>query len=120
MTKRTNEQPPLSLDLRSSAAKRLASLFLSHNVLSLREIYHILDTAINPPDFSRSALRGVLNRWQKRNILLTDGRQYILNPRGGRKILLRARGDEVQPVREPEGLVPLSTPIEPRTENVIV
>lgn len=120
MTKRTNEQPPLALELRKPAAERLASLFLSHNVLSLHDIYNILDNAVYKPDFSRSALRGVLNRWQKRNILLSDGYRYILNPRGGREILLKARGDEVESVREPEGLVPLSTPIEPRTETVIV
>lgn len=120
MTKRTNEQPTLDLELRSPAAKRLSNLFLSHGTLGLKEIYHILDTAIYPVDFTRSALRGVIKRWTKRNILLTDGYRYILNPRGGREILLRASGYEDESVREQKGLDPLSTPIEPRTKTVIV
>ena len=120
MTKRTNERTTLDLELRRPAAKRLASLFLFHGTLGLREIYHIIDNAINPPDFSRSALRGVIKRWAKRNILLTDGYRYILNPRGGREILLKARGDDIETVREQKGLDPLSTPIEPRTKTVIV
>ena len=120
MTKRTNEQPTLDLELRSPAAKRLASLFLFHGTLGLKEIYHILDTAIIPPDFSRSALRGVIKRWAKRNILLTDGYRYILNPRGGREILLKASGYEDESVRERKALDRLTTPIEPRTETVVV
>jgi len=120
MTKRTNEQPTPTLDIRSLAAKRLAALFLTHNILSLREIYRILETSIFEPTFSRSALRGVLNRWKKRNILLFDGRRYILNPRRGREILLNARGDIPDFVREQEALDLPSRDPKVRTKQVIV
>jgi len=120
MTKRTNEQPTVDLDIRSSAAHRLAAIFLSNNILTLKEIYRILETAPIAPDFSRSSLRGVLTRWKNRNILLFDGRRYILNPRGGRDILLRALGEEIKPVREQGGLDSPSTRPEIRTERVLV
>jgi len=121
MTKRTNEQLPLTLELRGPTAKRLASLFLTYDILTLREMYQILETAIVKPTFSRSALRGVLTRWKKRNILLFDGRRYVLNPHGGRELLLNARGDTPDPVRDQEALdLPSSVPEEVRTKRVIL
>lgn len=118
MTKRTNEQETLRLELRNPAARRLAALFLARNILSLKEIYQILRTSYKMPEYTTAAVRGVLHRWKKRRVLLSDGRRYILNPRGGREILLAGLGPDV---RTEEALEQPTSPPEPqRTERVIV
>lgn len=118
MTKRTNEPETGGVELRGSAARRLAGLFLAHGILGLSDIYRILKTSYKEPEFSPSAVRGVLYRWQKRRVLLTDGRRYILNPRGGREILLKGLGADV---RTEEALDQPTRDRQPvRTERIVV
>lgn len=89
---RTNEQ--FYIVLRSESSKRLAAIFLHHERLTLKKIYRILREAIMPPSFTESALRGVLGRWLKKGLLLTDGIFYILNPVWGTNALVNALGGE--------------------------
>lgn len=119
-TKRTNEPKPMAITLRKECAFRLAAMFLVKNQYGLKEIYTILNNAIYEPQFSKAAIRGVLTRWQKKRLLLTDGYHYILNPNGGRDILIAALGPDDETVRKQESLVQLTSDPNVRTELVIL
>ena len=90
MAKRTNKRQAVKVQLRGNASRRIASLFIGRDRRSLKEIYVILSKAIVAPQFSKSAVRGILRRWIQKRILFVDGRNYILNPRGGREVLVKA------------------------------
>lgn len=119
-TKRTNEPKPIVITLRSECSKRLASMFLFKDRYRLKEIYTVLNNAINTPQFSKSAIRGTLTRWRKKRLLLTDGYFYILNPSGGRDALIYALGPDDETVREQEALVQLTSDPNVRTERIIL
>ena len=90
MAKRTNKRQAVKVQLRGNASRRIASLFIGRDKRSLKEIYVILSKAIVAPQFSKSAVRSILRRWIQKRILFVDGRNYILNPRGGREVLIEA------------------------------
>ena len=117
-TKRTNE--PIAITLRKECSRRLASMFLVNNQYRLKEIYSILNNALVTPQFTKSAIRSTLTRWRKKRLLLTDGYHYILNPNGGRDILLEALGPDDETVRRQESLVQLTSDPNVRTERIIL
>lgn len=115
-TNRTNEQ--FSIQLRSATAKRLAAIFLNNPRLTLKQIYKILRDSEIPPSFTKSALRGVMARWRKRGLLLTDGYFYTLNPIWGMRALILGLGGE-DSVRE-QGILDSITSIKTAPRQVVL
>lgn len=118
-TKRTNERKPIQVTVRGEIAVRMRAMFINKGRYSLKEIYNTFNNSIYPPESTRASIRSVLHRWQKKRLLLTDGHSYILNPNGGKEILLTALNSK-EPVREQEALEQVSSDCEPRTEEKVI
>lgn len=111
-SKRTNERTLPTIVLRGAAARRIAALFIQHGALSIKAIYSILSSSVIAPEFSKSAIRGVIKRFKAKKILLTDGYKYILNPFGGREILIAALGG-IEDVRDEDSLAQVTSETPP-------